>query len=294
MRPPAEAPVALVLAEGEPAAPTHLAGSARFRALPPAARQPGVQLLTLEATVEPALRWRQVITVRLDRIVDDQGQARKGGLAPPPPAVAAPQRGMVIINGQMIEPPDDGPRDDGRMISLRLEPAPKEARTLKELTGVVTALVQSAPEDLVSVHDILKAAGKRFPGPQGSTVHIGEVTRLTSGAIRLRLEVQAVPRKLSDGSGDQVFNQTIIINGRRLGEREEVLSAQNFILLDAQGKAISVTAAVNTGKNQGALQEYEVTYLPAEGQAAPTWFVYRDRRSAVVEIPFTLRNVPVP
>jgi hypothetical protein len=294
MQPPApEKPVQLVLTEGEPLAPTHLSGSVRFRALP-AAKKPGEDLVELEATVEPGLRWRQVLGVTIARAVDDQGQMRKGGLLPPPKVPGA-QRGMVIINGQVIEPPDDTPAADARQMALRFEPAIKAARLLKEVKGTVTALVQSAPEDLVTIHDVLKTVGKRFEGPQGCAVTVAAITPQAGGAIRVRVEVTGMPQSLSDGSPTTMFNQNIIINGRRLGEKDETLSAQNLILLDGKGKPFRVTAAVNTNKRQGSVQEYELTYEPvAEGQGPPTWFVYRDRRSALLEVPFTLKDVPLP
>src|SRR6266545_941581 len=294
-----EKPLQLVLTDGEPLAPTHLGGSVRFRALSadPAlmpARKPGDRMIELEATAEPSLRWRQVFGVTFEKVVDDQGQVRKGELMPPAPKAPAVQRGVIIINGQVIDPEDDTPTGEARHIPLRFEAAPKPARFLKEVKGTVTALVQSAPADLVTVPDVLKAAGKRFEGPQGTSVLVADVTRQDNGTVRMRVDVAAMPEKLSDGSASTVFNQTIIINGRRLGEKEETLSAQNFVLLDAKGKPFRVAAAANTNKRQGAVQQYELTYLPAEGQGPPMWFVYRDRRSAIIEVPFSLKDVPLP
>ena len=44
----------------------------------------------------------------------------------------------------------------------------------------------------------------------------------------------------------------------------------------------------------GAAQEIELTYRPEEGQNAPARFVYSGRRVVLVEVPFTLKNVPLP
>jgi hypothetical protein len=300
MKPPApEKPLPLVLTDGEPLAPMFLAGSVRFRALRAdpalvAVRKPGEVLVELEATVEPGLRWRHVIGVNFEKVVDDQGQVRKGELIPALPKAPAAQRGVVIINGQVIEPPDDAPGAEPRQLPLRFAAAAKPARLLQEVKGTVTALMQSATQDLISVYDILKAVGKRFEGPQGSAVLVAGVTRQENGGIRLRIEVAAMPDRIADGTAGTAFNQAIIINGKRLGEKEETLSAQNFVLLDAKGKPFRVTTAVNTNKRQGAVQEYELTYEPNAGQGAPLWFVYRDRRSAIIDIPFSFKDVPLP
>jgi hypothetical protein len=299
MHPPAsEKPVPLVLTDRPPRTlPTHLAGSVRFRALPPGTplgveQKAGEILLALEGAVEPALRWREVIAVRLDKILDDQGQARRGGFAAARTAGTAPLRGTLVVNGNVLDAPDDSPRVDPRRIPLRIEAAGKLAGRLKELRGTVTALVQSAPEDLVTVPDVLKAAGKRFHGPSGSTVHVAAVARQADGLVRLRVEVEAPPRTFGDGPAVQQANQIVFINGRRVGEKEEVLSALNFVLLDARGEPVPVAAAVNTGKHSGPVQEYELTYGPAAGRT-PARFIFRDRRSAVIDIPFTLKDVPI-
>jgi hypothetical protein len=83
----------------------------------------------------------------------------------------------------------------------------------------------------------------------------------------------------------------VIINGKRLGEPEALLRSANFELLDAKGQALQVTRAVYTGKHSATSQEYELTYRL--GEVAPLRFVYRDRRSALIEVPFTLKDVPL-
>jgi hypothetical protein len=48
-----------------------------------------------------------------------------------------------------------------------------------------------------------------------------------------------------------------------------------------------------TGKRSGAAREYELTYQVEEG-AEPSRFIFIGRRTAVVEVPFTLHDVPLP
>jgi hypothetical protein len=111
--------------------------------------------------------------------------------------------------------------------------------------------------------------------------------------VTLRLEVDAPPRKLEGGSASPLGNATIIINGRVIGGPEHTLSAANFALLDAKGNAYLPVRAVSHARAPGGAQEVELTYLPPAGGGQASRLVYHDRRTMIVEVPFTLRNVPL-
>src|SRR5262249_18106487 len=155
------------------------AGPVRVRALPPAAaRNPGELLLHLDVTADATLRCQEVVGARLTRAVDDQGQALRGRFAAPAPDPALnAARGMVVINGRVLTAPEEGRKVPARLAPLRFEPAAKPPKSLKELSGTLLALVQSPTATLVSIPDALKAAGKKFAGPQGTWVHVHEVRR---------------------------------------------------------------------------------------------------------------------
>ena len=284
------------LRPGTPGAPTHFAGAVRVRALSAAAsapaRSPGELLLHLDVTATPTVRWREVVGIKLARALDDQGQALKGRLAQlKQESFVAPQRGMVVINGRVVTAPNERPKEPSRLVPVRFTPGPKPTKSLKELSGLLVARVQSAPEVLVSVPDIATAAGKKFTGPQGAWVQVHEVRRDDDRSVTLRVEVAAVPQELSDGVGNNELMLNVMINGKRLGEPERLLSDANFGLLDARGHGPHATRAVYTRKHTATSQEYELTYPAAPGAALR--FVYRDRRSAIVEVPFTLKDVPL-
>ncbi len=46
--------------------------------------------------------------------------------------------------------------------------------------------------------------------------------------------------------------------------------------------------------NNGIAQAVHLTFQPREGQADPARLVYTGRRTVMVEIPFVLRDVPLP
>jgi hypothetical protein len=291
-------PATVVLTDGLPPAPRpHVAGAVRLHPLPPefADRRAGEYNLKLEATAEPAMRWHEAVDVRITSAVDDQGQR----LAQLPVEVLRPKpqpnpnRGVVIINGQVVSG-DERPRDSYPLVPIRLKAGEKPARALKELRGTVAALVHSAPAELVVVDDILKAAGREIRSARGGAVSVIDVKALDGGQVKLRVAVEAPPRELGDGlATTPLLNVNIIINGRPLGEKDDLLNATNFALLDARGRAMQAVQAVSTGKRAGGAREYELTFRPTvEGQAAAR-FVYRDRQTAIVEVPFVLRDVPL-
>ncbi|MCI0458657.1 MAG: hypothetical protein L0Z62_16975 [Gemmataceae bacterium] len=295
---PNDRPLIVTLADGAaPSLPTYLAGSVRLRALTSDpdqddARKPGELLATLHALAEPALRWHEILSVRIERAVDDQGQVLKGRHVPAQVRPAARGGGMVVINGQVITADNNQPRADASRIALHFQVGARPAKLLKEVSGTISAQMLSAPKALVTVDNVLTASGKTFQGPHGVVVRVGTVKRGEDGQVTVTVAVEPPAQGTSDGSAQKPPNMmNIIVNGRRIGEPEETLSAANFALLDGKGKRLEVARAVSTGKFAGRSREYELTYRQATGE--PLRFLYLDRSPVVVEVPFTLRDVPL-
>jgi hypothetical protein len=259
---------------------------------------PGEFLLALDVTAEPALICQKIIGVRLQRALDDQGQTlaqrlTKEGL-PVSGATSSfgRQGGVVIVNGVVMNAEDDRPKGDPQQVPLRLAKGAKAAKVLKELSGTIAAQVQGPLQTLVSVDKILKAAGRRIKGAEGSSVKVIEVSQ-KEGEVKLRLRVEAPP----DGEDrtPSPLGQTIIINGRVIGgDSEGKLTAANFALLDGKGRPFQVVRAVDTGRRLGPIQELELTYRAEAGQSEAVRFVFTGRRTALIDVPFLLKDVPLP
>jgi hypothetical protein len=296
-----ERPAEILVADGKPPpVPTHVAGALRLRLTPPETEVPnhtrtaGEALFALEAAVDPGLRFQRVVAVRIDRAIDEEGRR----LAPLPVALKLPTstavraRGGVIVNGVPIDPPDE-PNPAARLVPVRLKQPEKPTAKLKELSGVVTVEVQTAPEALVVVEDILKAAGKTVQGARCGVVHVLEAARDENGPVLLKVQVEPASRGLGERP-PLPFGGTVIINGRRYNADEDLLSALNFELCDGRGRPYRMVRAIHTGRRAGAAQEYELTWAPGPRQGAPARFVYRDRRTVIIDVPFVLKDVPVP
>ncbi len=295
-------PVELILAEGKPAPqPTSLAGKLRVRLAPPDAPLPhqrkedGDLLFALEVAASGGLQWQKAVGLRVERALDEDGRALPQlatSFRLPTPAAAG--RGSVFVNGMPINPPGEeleGPA--ARLVPVRLRPAAERpVRKLRELAGTIVAQVRTPREPQISVTDVLKSAGKVVKGRHGGEVKVLEVVREDDGLIRLKVLVEGVAHGLTDMPANP-FGGTVIINGRRLGD-EDLLSSLNFALLDDRGQPFQVVKATSTGLRAGAAHEYELVYEPAAGTGPAAKFVYADWRTLFIDVPFRLKNVPMP
>jgi hypothetical protein len=296
----------LILRNGKPAAlPTCYAGALRIRALPPGTALPdekkveGQVLLGLEVTAEPKMRWQKVVGVRVSRAADDEGQNLTQVVPLPKPAPAANGRvtggGVIIVNGQVISPEDNTPQGDPRQVPVRLRQGAKPAKTLRELSGTIAAQVQTAPRPLITVGSILKAAGESATGPEGCALKVLEVNREEKGEIRLRLAVEPPPHEIGDGTnGVWTGGGVVIVNGRVLGGTEPEARGTSFALLDDKGRPFKLLRGENEQARPGAPREYRLTFAVEEGRDEPARLVYVAPLSTVLDVPFTLKNVPLP
>jgi hypothetical protein len=309
----------LVVGDGKPGSPpTHFAGAVRVRALPPGtdlpgqAKAEGEALLGLEVTAGPRLVCQRVFDVTVQWALDERGQALAPVLVFPTRPAPRANGGIVVVNGMVVSP--DKPEPAGfspRQTPLRLALGEKPAKSLRELTGTVLALVQLPPETLVTVDKVLGAAGQVVPGPGGSSVKVLEAARQDNGQVKLRLLVVPPPTKIIDGvggpnapaggggKGNFQGNLAGIGNGPggQLGggiDQDEVLTARNFSLADEKGGAFEAVKAVNKGSKPGEGQELELVYQPRSGQGEAARFTFTGPRAALVEVPFTLKGVPLP
>lgn len=298
-----EKPMVVTLAAGKPSElPTLYSGALRIQAalagsdLISQKKGPGETLFALEVSAEPSIRWERVIGLRVEKAIDDQDQALSqlpttfNKPAPPP----VRNTGTITINGVTLSPDPPAPEGFQKQAPVRLKLGEKPAKAIKELSGTLIAQVRSPIEPLVTVEEVLQSAEKAFKTREG-TIKMISVKRQDNGQVLVHFQIETPPRKLDDGSTPPTPNMTVIINGRQVGQaEEEPLSAANFALLDDKGRPYKVIKASNTGRQTGATQELELTFQAGAEQGEPSRFQYNGRRSAIVEVPFRLKDVPLP
>jgi hypothetical protein len=277
------------LAAGKrPALPTDDGSAVRVRAAgkgdEPAAD--GEIVLQLEIAPEPRLRWQRTVGVDIAKATDDQGrtleQIRSAEAAQAAPPAFAPGRAVAGGGFGMA----GAPPAIARPVSVRFKKPGKPSATLKELSGTVALQVLTEPEPYVTVDEILDAGGKSVPAADGGAVRVAGVSKLAGGRVQVKFGVEPPP----GAPAGMAFHLTMR-GGRMLLTSGPGPTAEHEVSL-VDGKGVSVPV-ISAGVQSGPTTEYTLVGQPAAGQDAAK-LVVTASKSVTVEVPFTLRNVPVP
>jgi hypothetical protein len=295
----------LVLKDGVPAPlPCDQTGAFRIRALPPdtpltgQTKVEGETLFGLEVRLEPRLQLQSLLALRIDRAVDDRGQTLTQPTVASGTGEFSGNSGaeILIIWDGMTELPANF-LGEGCQVPVRLRLPERPGRRLKELHGTIALRVQTAPEPLVTVDGVLQTVGQAVPGGAGSALKVIEVGREEKGEVKLRVEVTPPPWDLVVGGlpARLILSSRWGWRGNRGTPAPQPVGVEQLALLDARGRKIPLASSTDpaVGGN-GKTWEFTLVYQPGAGQGEPARLVYTGRRSATVEVPFTLKDVPLP
>jgi hypothetical protein len=280
--------------------PTCQAGAVRIRALPSAkpggktAPAEGEQRLVLEVIPEPHLQWQSVLAVRVDRAVDTKGTTLKqpvvvSGLGR---AVGNGAEEVLILWDGSSEFPVN-PFGDARHVPIRLASPDGPWQQLGELRGTIAARVGLPPERLATVANILKAAGQTVRTENGGVLQVVEIKRTDDGRYHVRVALTTPAPELINAG---VPARLLVHKRGWWGQGTGDVSAEGsgFTLLDAQGRPFPLTGGEVQGLlAQGIRHDFTLVYRPLPDGAPPARLEYTARRGATVDVPFTLRNVPL-
>ena len=331
--PQAGGPEGIVLVDGKAEAlPTDASSAVRIQALAKAEEfgpmPEGEILVPLRLSLEPKLQFEGVEKVTIRKATDDQKQQLTQTTADAAPGV--PAGGPVFGPGLVAGPlPLPGPipgviagaglsRQD---VAVHLKKGDKAAKSLTELSGTVTATLLGETTPVITATDILKAKDKTFKGGENGEIKVGDVTKDESGQIIVRVELQPpadylpvggmagpmrrrpirrmpvpvpAPALPAPGAAPAAVGAAIVIGPGFVG-RGAAAGANGLSLLDDKGNPIpQVGFGIQTQVTNGvATTQYVLTYQAAKGQEASK-LVYSGRKVLDVEIPFTLKDVPLP
>jgi hypothetical protein len=290
----------LLLTDGQPALPpTYYAGAVRFRALSAngsEARAEGDEVaFLLEVTPQPKVVWHNVIDLRIDKAVDENGQ----DLAPSQERRNEWNPGAVLVNGVALWDAQSGrPIMPVRGLPVYLKSGEKVSTLLKEIKGIVAAQVETAPQALITVDDLFTSAGKTFLGEGGESLKVMEASRQVGGDVQVRLELT----DSASANAQWVMRRGImrlrrpgpIGVGRRGGLLEDNVPPPNLLLQDANGHNFPLRNRDDLGiRGNGLARDLTLTYCGGLSLGEPKKLVYSGRRTIIVEIPFTLKDVPL-
>jgi hypothetical protein len=304
--------VPLVFLEGKPQAlPTYYGGAVRVRVLPrttPTANAPqngtpvndneGGRLLTIEVSPEPKMGWQNVLSVRIEKVLDEQGNELKAPL----PYLCEPSNYGDLEQkwamGGIREVSFDGAGQNNiryTQVPIRLH-ASKDVKRLKEVHGFVAAEVLTPMQPLITVEDILNASDKTVPGKGGGSLKVSEVKRDDKGQVTLQVvvetptapeaEARAAQMRMMFGGGMPVQAQPNDVN----------TVGKTLSLVDEKGQAFKLVAVENKvlDSETGGAVEYRLTFQPPAGAPKPAKLVYMGQRQTTIDVPFVLKDVPLP
>lgn len=311
----------LTLMEAKPKPyPTHYAGAVRLQArpngLPPG--DDGMPSITLRIAAEPRIQVQQVQGVKLEKAVDDQGQklqqATPVDREPVPPAALAGRAAIMMA-------PRYFPGATTQTIIFFQAPE-KPAKSIKELAGVLSLLVLPPPQDLITVDDLLKAAGKTVKGKDGGYLKVLEASKEEDGQLKLRVELQMPEGVTPAGGGSFGMGMPGMMpalpprpaappppkKGRRMqvapprpaagGALAATLGGMGsgLRLVDDKGQTVALTAIGVSGPavRGGPLTvEYTLAFQPQKDQGESFKLIFAGSRAVPVDVPFAFKDVPV-
>jgi hypothetical protein len=240
--------------------------------------------------------WQQIVEMKVTRAVDEHGQELR---QPEPfinPLSSLAVRRSNRRRGRGWDRSDlaDGKPEDLRRLPVRLRLADKPSRTLKEISGLLTAEVETPPEPLLTIAGIARTEGRTFKGEDGLAIKVMEVKRLTSGQVNLQVEV-TLPAHLA-------LPNDVGFRGRRRFNRRLALASWSssmgqLELTDAKGRPFRLERIDDRwtiNDDNALIPILQLSFQPNREQGPPAKLIYSARRRMAVEVPFTLKDVPLP
>jgi hypothetical protein len=294
----------ITLNEGKPEdGPTDDASVVRIRALKPP--HPAVSAdgnsATLLLSLEPRLQWLSIDEVKVAKAVDDQGQelgATDTDVTPSNPTQKPPT--LAAADGEFM--------GGGvyRRIVIHLGQGAKPARSLTELRGTIRAVILGKMSVVLSVPKVLKVADKTFKGGGDGLLRVISASKNDAGKITVRLELRS-PSRFVPPCGEGVPREAAAgiaaePDGRFMGPGlgHALTNSDGIGLMDDKGNNILVSpggvimTAGATLPGPPLNRFVQVLCFQAEKGQEPSKLVYCGREVLTVEIPFSLKDVPLP
>jgi len=327
--------IVLVDAVKAKAVPTHVEGAVRIRAID----NPGMQnnwgpvpekelAVLLEVKAEPKMQVLQIVGTKIERATDNYDQILDQSLMANAEGVEEPANGgrqiqRIQIGGGIAQPAIEyvggAPNAGGTIFTqARLKKGEKEAKSLKELRGVVTLRIRTPAEALVTVEKLLDAKGTTAKGKSDATVKIVGVSKEANGDVKVEVEVthsnevqpgsansplgfEAMPFQggaIIQGNVQIQINNAVPVpvpappvNGKAVAPR--MVNHLGIEVLDSKGEQVPLVQSINTRMQynpNGRTAAATFTYRPKKDQEVST-LVFKGTRNGTVDVPFVLKDV---
>jgi hypothetical protein len=232
-----------------------------------------------------------VLGVKITHAIDDRGQTR----VQPAAFVAGTNSASAAEELLLIPEGESGsPLEQPRHVPVRLSRGNEPAHHLKEVRGVLTAMVRSPAEELASIDLPPKQLNQTIPGRKGQDVTVksfeenGETLRVFAQVGWPQPEVSPI------GLGRAVRVNRGFRRGQAAPAAEE--GEPTPCLLDKNGKRPQTAVGFLLGReirSDRIVATYLLTFQREEGVNEPVKLQVTGRRSVLIEVPFVFKDVPL-
>ena len=260
-------------------------------------------LIGLEVTPEPRFKLQEITGVKITKSVDESGQileqdttiSRNDILAPPMP-------------GRIIARPIQAIGQEGKAgavdskVPIHFLKAQKESKSIQMLEGKLILQVLDDSKPILEITNIEKEVGKKIEGKSGAWLKINECGKDAKGSHSLRIEYDIPADAVAANAQNNriqlgnigVQNNIIIQNGQfNIVGGAALANLGGFKILDVEGKPLtpsSSSTSMQVGPG-GTKRSINLTY-PANSKA-PSKIIYEGGTPIAVEVPFSLKLIPL-
>ena len=158
----------------------------------------------------------------------------------------------------------------------------------------VAGWIRTAPETLISIDNLTKSPQRSPNRPtENCRLKVIECGRDEDGLFKVRIELTPP----ENPQWTELLNRHIVRRNRRIVEKDTtVLESEEmspFSLTGEQGNKLAFVNGYCEHDSNGSSRVYTFCYKPDKNDKGPAKLAYHDRRSAFVEVPFTLKDVPL-
>jgi len=288
--------MALVLAEGKPQdRPTCYSGPFRVLSVPasgligPHVQAPGETLIGLQVAAEPQVIWQGLRGVRVQHAVDELGQDLTQPLEP--------HSSVADLQGRWASDNDIQRLMTAWPVLVPLKLAPQPSRLVKEITGTLAIQMQTPPEPLLTVEPFLNSAGQTVRGLDGWAIKVLEVQQQENGLVQVRVQLETVvPGQVVGRAMRGAFRANGAVRIWAVESLPTHAEQASWSLLDAKGQAFRLLTVQGPALPNGnwSAPELRLVFQPLDRQGEPAKLVYSGPRTVVLDVPFTLKDVPLP
>jgi hypothetical protein len=300
----------VLLDNGQALLPSAYAGAVCVRGQRSAGTQGDMGRISVDLVVgtEPKLRCVDSFSLRIEKVVDDRGQE----LAVADDSFVGP---VVITYGRRGALPYTA-GFSVQHLQTRLNAGEKPAKSLREIHGMLVGRVFTEPRPVLAAEDVLNGVGKTFDGADGGSIKLLEANtqegaKGNAGHLTLRFELVLPPDPAADGfpggipvraggrmriaaAGGGAVPVPAVPAIAPLASSSSPRRVGGLCLLDDKGNDLRPMGMRMTSRDpRGVVREYTMEFDVPEGRRAAR-LVYNASKAVGVEVPFTLKDIPLP